>query len=430
MAIFQLTSNNPEFSQVIRKHPKGGMRSSSIKLGNAFGWYSQKNQAYNLYFRDAENEVSFKTSEEESFEYLNVSRYNSPLFYNHALKEFFASATKSKQEKDDSGFKNGCTLNLIRLKRPNLVERVKDYFKGYEIKIIPHEGLNKDFTIHIQTKQSLYELLNFVDLLCLFIAALNKEWFYTDASLLKKYLSALNLVDAPYFFRYVFKLHLLWRKKDFKQFKSLLEKSESQSIQMSFGTNLQARKRFVDGHIDLEKPIFDVGCGEGYYTLNYAKHTEQKIHAVDIDEEVLEILQKKAEKKKLENIVLYSSAEELPEDMKPQIILTEVIEHMSLKEAEQLLNVVASKQPEKIILTTPNQEFNQFYFEDEEEMRHHDHDFEISEKDFEKWIKKSIKTLQSKHKMIQKITPQFKPVGDVVNDHPTTLGCVLNFEYE
>lgn len=54
----------------------------------AYGWYTDPT-TFNVYFKDADNEISYKRHEQEQFEYLNVSRYNTPLFPLNAINEFF-----------------------------------------------------------------------------------------------------------------------------------------------------------------------------------------------------------------------------------------------------------------------------------------------------------------------------------------------------
>lgn len=101
MAIFQLKSNNPDFSYIIAKNPSSGMSIKTIRKGNAFAWYSTED-TYNVYFKDADNEISYKEQAEEMFEYLNTTRYCSTLFPLNAINTFFSSAFKKLHEKDQN----------------------------------------------------------------------------------------------------------------------------------------------------------------------------------------------------------------------------------------------------------------------------------------------------------------------------------------
>ncbi len=97
MAIIQVASTNPQFSFLMKKNPNSGMQLRSVRQGTAYGWYSEP-AAFNVYFKDADNEISFKQHQGESFEYLNVSRYNTPLFPLAAINEFFGAPFKKHDE--------------------------------------------------------------------------------------------------------------------------------------------------------------------------------------------------------------------------------------------------------------------------------------------------------------------------------------------
>lgn len=105
MAIVQLRSTNPQLSFIIRKNPQSGMQLRPVRQGIAYGWYSDE-ATYNVYFKDADNEVSYKKNEGESFEYLNVSRYNTPLFPLNAVNEFFSTPFKARDERDAEGYEH------------------------------------------------------------------------------------------------------------------------------------------------------------------------------------------------------------------------------------------------------------------------------------------------------------------------------------
>jgi len=68
------------------------------------------------------------------------------------------------------------------------------------------------------------------------------------------------------------------------------------------------------------------------------------------------------------------------------VVLTEVIEHMSYKESQEMLDkILSSKKVKHVVITTPNRDFNSFY-SDAGVMRREDHVFEFSESDFKKWL--------------------------------------------
>ncbi|CAM4013488.1 hypothetical protein PAAL109150_05190 [Paenibacillus alkaliterrae] len=53
-----------------------------------------------MVYKAADNEVSYKQHAQYQFEYLNVSRYNTPLFTLSAINEFFAAPLKAQDTRD------------------------------------------------------------------------------------------------------------------------------------------------------------------------------------------------------------------------------------------------------------------------------------------------------------------------------------------
>lgn len=144
------------------------------------------------------------------------------------------------------------------------------------------------------------------------------------------------------------------------------------------------------------KKVLDLGCGEGRLiklllkdrgiekitgvdvsisTLDRAK-TKLKIH--DLPEKI------KGKLKIIQSSALYYDKRFLEHDT---ICLVEVIEHLDLSRLEALENVVFKLvHPKNIIITTPNIEYNVNYINlGENSLRHGDHRFEWTEKEFINW---------------------------------------------
>ena len=134
MAIVQLTSTHPDFSFLIRKNPSTGMLIRPIRKGLAYGWYGDP-QTFNVYFKDADNEVSYKRSEQEEFEYLNVSRYNTPLFPLNAINEFFSHPLKP-DERDTEGHTHTLFINMIHVER----DRYLHFFAKHLPEMMSHRA--------------------------------------------------------------------------------------------------------------------------------------------------------------------------------------------------------------------------------------------------------------------------------------------------
>lgn len=69
----------------------------------------------------------------------------------------------------------------------------------------------------------------------------------------------------------------------------------------------------------------DVGAGTGIFTFAAAEITSNKIYAVEISDEMLEILQSGAEEKKLENVVTTKGIEKIPESSCNVVLLCTVL---------------------------------------------------------------------------------------------------------
>jgi small RNA 2'-O-methyltransferase len=459
MAIFQLQSTNPRFSYVIGKNPHTGMIVKSVRKGKAFGWFSD-DHTYNVYFKDADNEVSYPKGKEESFEYLNVSRYNTPLFPLNVVADFFGTASKKQQQDDlsssttlatnlntvvntdadldadtntdlstpsDSGpnseitpttapYEHTLTVNLVGVENKRYLAFFHHHFPDYELGW--EELAHENYRITIKTQKSIYELLNYSNSLFLFLSLMSRTLFDITDDTIEKYIRNLNVIDAPFFIRYLFARNVLTKRDRFRRYKGLLEDTTRYEIEFAFGNTATQRKEWITDHLGFGLPIVDLGCGEGAYTIPYSKKIAPLfVHAIDIDEVARTKVAQKAEKLELNNIILYESLDHFLETEPEEtyyVILTEVVEHMPIEAAEELLHNVTSRlNINKLIITTPNRDFNQFYQID---LRHDDHQWEMNEAEFRSWL--------------EKVTPAgwdifHQGIGDKVNGIQTTQGAVL-----
>ena len=415
MAIMQLRSTNPDFSFLIKKNPGNGMIFREIRKGTAYGWYSD-DKTYNIYFKDADNEISFKQYPDEDFEYLNLSRYNSPLIPLNMLTEFLGSLVKKDNVQDTTGFKHTLMINMIHLQRIHYIEFFQKHFKDFEFKI--EEISDKSYKLLITTERTLEDLVHVSSVLFLFFAMFGKEYIDIPESMLKKYITSLQIIDAPFYIRNLFVQNFLTSRKRFRDFKAELEKSERYGIRFEFGNTAYQRREFIKGKLKFDKKIIDIGCGEGFYALSFARNIEHEYIAVDIDETLLERVRNNAVKRELDNIFTYPSLESYIEDYDGElsdVILTEVIEHMPLEEAGNLIKSICRNiNFETLVITTPNQEFNKFY-ELNEELRHDDHKWEFGKEEFKSWISD----------ILEEAEISYVEIGDSVDGLSTTQGVIV-----
>jgi 2-polyprenyl-3-methyl-5-hydroxy-6-metoxy-1,4-benzoquinol methylase len=416
MAIVQIKSTHPNFSFLIKKNPNSGMMLRSIRKGVAYGWYTDK-QTYNVYFKDADNDISYKQHEQENFEYLNVSRYNTPLFPLSAINEFFAAPHKEQTERDVEGHEHTFFINMVHIEFIRYIEFFAKHMPDFSFDIT-HQA-HKSYALTVTTNKSLYQLLHVVSVLCLFLSMFGNEFIDITDSILDKYIKSLNVIDAPFFIRSLFVRNFLTSQERFQKYKAELEKTARYEIRLAYGNTALQRRNYIGDVLRFDKSILDVGCGEGFYANHFAGKIEGSYYAIDINEMLLERVKRTATARELDNIVTFNSIDRFLESYSGEqvdVILTEVIEHMSLAEARQLIQQICTHvNYDHFIITTPNADFNRYYELDE--MRHPDHKWEMGEAAFRQWMQEVLE-----HANVQL---EFVAIGDGVNQTQTTQGVIL-----
>lgn len=417
MAIIQLSSMDPNFSFVIKKNPSSGMQLRAIRKGMGYGWFSKNDTSYNIYFKDADNAVSYGDQE---FEYLNTSRYNSPQFVLNAISEYFSSTVKDIDDKDIAGVEKTLFINMIEINMIRQIKHFEKYFPDFTLSVSRYNA--KSYSLTVTTTKTFHELLNYVNLLVVFIVLTGNDFVMIDESTIEKYMSAMERLDTPFFIRYMFSRNLLKSKTLFNKYKDRLETSKLyESIDMAFGDTAMQRKSKITSLLEFDKSIVDVGCGEGFYALDFAKKIGDKpYHAIDVESHLLSIVRNKAEKKEIDNIETYAHIDDFLSTNtinKCDVILTEVMEHMPIDDSKKLVETILSSVDfDKFVITVPNKDFNQFYMIGENEFRHLDHKWEPTEHEFKELINEII-SFDFKYSFIN--------IGDTVNGISTSIGCVV-----
>ena len=427
MASLCVFSPENNFSHIINKNPASGMSAKELKKGYTFGYFSNENQ-YNVVFFDGMDEISFPTHVNQEFEYLDYTRYSSPLFVFNTLKNFFSGAMNKPNEFDKPGSYT-FQVTSVQIKRFALFERIRQYFeKDFQISTnhIPHTHSdeyynNYKLTVKVESK-SMHELLNFMYMLSFFIITLNHIEFDLNIDIIKKVIKAANIVNSPYYVKYLIKFFAIKNTKDFAAVKDLLNENENHKFNFKAYSNFDARYNDVMNQLISNKNVVDVGCGEGNY-LKIAEKIETMYYAIDRDEEKRSIVKKKVDKHNLKNVEILESIDAFfNEDVDNYIVLlSEVIEHNSLEDATNILKrFFNDEQCKKIIITTPNKDFNKFYLIDDNATRHDDHKFEFTEQEAISYFENLVKNTRFKLKI--------KHLGDEVDNIPTTLLIILTLE--
>jgi 2-polyprenyl-3-methyl-5-hydroxy-6-metoxy-1,4-benzoquinol methylase len=416
MAIVQLRSTNPQFSFLIRKNPDSGMMLRAIRKGMAYGWYTDE-QTFNVYFKDADNDISYKQHQQENFEYLNVSRYNTPLFPLNAIAEFFSAPLKARDERDAEGYEHAFFINMVHIELVRYIEFFAKHLKDFSFEIT-HQA-HRSYSLTVTTKKSLYQLLHAVSVLCLFLSLFGNETIDISDNILEKYIKSVNVMDAPFYIRSLFARNFLTSRDRFQTYKQELEKTDRYAIHLAYGSTAMQRRSYIGSVLPFDKSILDVGCGEGFYAVPFAGKIADSYYAVDINVELLEKVKRKAEANKIENIVTFHSLDQFLESYNGQqvdVILTEVIEHMSQDEARQLIRqICAHVDFDRFIITTPNADFNRYY--ELSHFRHEDHKWEMGEEAFQQWMRDVVKETD--------VHAEFVAIGDSVDNIRTTQGVIL-----
>ena len=409
MAFLQIGSTNPKFSFLLRKNPATGLLCRSVKAGTLFGYYSNENAVFNCLFKDADWEVSYKRFKDESFEYVNPSQYNAPEFVLDTINEFLGHIIKKSDEYDKVGFDNFITLNMISIKKKYL-EIFSKYFT--HISIESEEICPNNYRLKFLNKGTMKELLSFVQLFIIFNVLKGR---HLDEAEIRKYMNQLLAVKAPYMMLYVFKCNVLRDRRTFNLHKKTLETNAFEKVEFEFGFLQQQRIIAIEKIIDFNNDIYDIGCGEGQYVKALAHRLAdgKKYYAIDRDQEMREVVAKRFDRA---NIEIRSFFPIPTSDC--TVILSEVVEHMSKAEASQFVRdmfIIGKDKIKKMIITTPNKNFNINYFDDDNEMRHEDHHFEMTKEEFIEWIPKVIGN--RKFELLE--------IGDRVNGECSTIGCVV-----
>jgi hypothetical protein len=395
--IFKFKNDNPEFSHLIGKNPSSPPKVSSIRKGAAVGWF---NDGYNIKFVDQPDEVSFPDYKDQEYEYLSRGKLCHPFLAFRLLSDYFKLNTEY-----DKVANNYFELHSVETRKKNLDLFIKHFPHKIEYTQLAWE---KFFTLKVSYECSGQEFIDFLRLFTFFLN-LDRNEFIQDEQMEPQF-KLLKSLDAPYFIRYLFKTNLIRNsKKRFEQYKEYLNDSSTHDYQIKYSNNFQARLDFVTETVR-NKDVVDLGCGEGRFRNN-VKKCNKSYTGIDRDQYCRDRFKMKHNEETFASWDEYVS-EVSQNENKRTVIMSEVLEHSPYEESiKQVKDVANSSIVDYIVLTTPNKAFNKYYHVDS---RHDDHDFEL--------------TMTQFHDYLSTIGKPFSitPVGDIVNDEPTTFGAVIN----
>ncbi|BAV80961.1 polynucleotide kinase [Vibrio phage RYC] len=419
MAHMTIKSSNPNLSYVLCKNPASGLMNRKIRQGFGFGWYgfnddlTTNEQEYHMLYREDFDCDSFGQS---GFSYLSKEQYVNAFAYNSLMTTLLRDVLKGASE-HDTVCEQEVVLHQVGFKGVRLLEQLQQYLP---VKMQFEEIRKFVFKITFSGTCTLHEIITCITLACMYLAGdTSARLTKLDEAFMVKYARMINDLDLPFFLRYVFARNFF---RDANTYKKHVEKLNTESIKLAHGDTAMQRFRFIEKQLDMTVPILDVGCGEGLYALNLSKRTPFTYHAVDIDTELTDMVFRKGRARGLD-IKTYNHIDEYQEDQLVDIVFTEVIEHMPEKEASEFFSDLLTKNFRKLIITTPDKNFNPNYGIKEGEFRHDDHDWEMNKEQFEDWVCDHI----AKHEVIhgQKFDIQWVGMGDCVDGIFTSQGFII-----
>lgn len=397
--ILKIYCKNDYLADILHKNPQTdeGLYAKPLKAGVVIGNLLSTHQ-YEVLFQDKGNSFTEATGNQLDFQSLC-----NPLIVLNISTELFGHLLKDKPEYEAQEMKwlggltrgqadtQPCTIQapvfyINSSWYRNGVFLLQRYFKG--IGVTHSVGNNFSLTI---TGATLFEAINLLNLTALFTHLTNTDALNTfiDDSFAKKYLRVLtNLEQVPYFVLYLFIKRAVKNNAQFDLVKPVLE---AYLAKYGINANLtnedtqRSRLGFITEETGIGHPVLDIGCGEfAYYKRLMNKGLVHPYHAVDRDENLRRLGDSIMNRMNTENLFFYTRLDEVPLKAQVNVIITEVIEHNTPEAAAALVQKALQVNFNKIILSTPNADFNKFYFDSG--FRHEDHHFEFTGEAFRSFI--------------------------------------------
>lgn len=428
MAILTVKSGNKNLSFVLQKNPASGMFVKSLKQGALFAWFPKgSTQDYVIYFKDASDQITYKVHPDESFEYLNSSKYNDARFINDAIQEIMHAA---REGKGDSAIYDVPCNHMITVNLVNTDFKTIDIFRRYfpEIEMLSEQVSKNNYRLKFtsQKHMKLQYILQVINLFGIFAQLNSPTYSYLTEDLVKKYVRIANEIDAPYFIRYLIKMRMCRSLNTFNSVKEDLERSNKVQIEMTHGDTHQMRIDWMKTVLDDNLSIVDIGTGIDYrYLKSWAPKLQEKglmYYAIEIDFDARERIKAGLRNRNLDDcVMLFESLDEFMvynneylTKEKLNVMCTEVLEHNEFSAAKKIMKTVCTGiNYNKFIITVPNKNFNVFY--GLEGFRHDDHKWEADANDITKLVIATNSLVDA----------ELHLVGDKVNGIPVTYGLVI-----
>jgi 2-polyprenyl-3-methyl-5-hydroxy-6-metoxy-1,4-benzoquinol methylase len=432
--IIQIKSENKYLLDILNRNPNTdfGLYAKTLKNGVVIGNCITQNQ-YDIVFQD--KKYSYLPEESNQIDFQS---YVSPLAILHITNEFFSILLKSKEEYLAQSIKwlsknyqevdnETCTIKVASFFiDSNWVRNEQFLLSKYFPQVVVHHKIGNNYELTIIGK-NVFESINLLNLVAVFVHITNNYGIFTfiDDSFAEKYARVLTNIDnVPYFVFYLFIKKAIKSHQQFDLLKPVLENYftlQNVTVDFKYGYNHQERVNYIVNRLNLENEILDVGCGEYIYYRKLTKMGYEKTYfAIDEDPAFEEMSKNVMQKLYTDNLKYFQNLdnfETIYNHQKLDIILTEVIEHNSEEEAKKLIEKLMTLNFNQIFISTPNKDFNHHYFENPEDMRHDDHDFEMTSQEFNVFMNQ-FQTID--------VQLTFDQIGDSINQTCPTQICIIS----
>lgn len=390
--IIKIKSDNPNLSYVLRKNPANPLTIYKYRSGFIIAHYVNNNE-FIINFESSPNKFWGDTC------YLDSNDYTNPIAYLGCMREVINDVLVKDCEQDIIS-SNSITLSYLKV-QPNSICILSSLFPNIKITLEEH--------VIISNIDKVQDLIIYTFLL-LVLNIPSKEFLYSlGDSFFNKIVTVLEKLNKPIPYMVVYKIttKLLPRDK-FSSYKKRLENLLNVAYcDLDYRYLQEARKTTIKQVINRENVCIDLGAGEGQYS--FLQDIVKDYIAVDRDGLCREKLISKGLK-------VYSNITDIQIVEPTTILVTEVIEHNTYKEAIHLLVYLSSiKEINQIIITVPNREFNKYFDMAEGDFRHYDHKWEPNYREFVDLINSAFSSWSK----------QFLDIGTNINYVTPTIGVEL-----
>ena len=448
--IIKITSENPFFNSLMEKNPNSfqGIQLRELKNGIAIGRVISDHE-YHMVFQDTKYSFSEDSSNQIDFQ----SYCNPRVFLNLAslfLRNFFVDKDKyfskvvpwleRNVEALDTPHKHKLTVENIYVDGFNMARGfiLSKYYP--EVKLT-YKSKNL-YTLEIESDKTLYHVINLAMVVCLYLATSNYQPWYLHKEICAKYAKILkNLSPVPYFVLYLFARKCIPTKAIFDELKPELFSAYSGDIELEWGSTQDMRldsirqRLFTPNNIPsdatqedkdllefanptLYQNVIEIGCGEMDYPRRFLKHMHPNYTWCSHDLTDYTTMAKTIQERTGKKFIFTQDFDQIPLLDDPSIIMIEMIEHMEYQKAKELVSTTIKKfSPAKLIITTPNYSFNQYFgFEEGRNFRHDDHQFELTTEEFKKFITDVVP---------KNYNIEFFGIGDKIDGESLSLGVEI-----